>query len=313
MLRLLFDMQATRFNKCLEPRMQCKNKAIRAHSVQNSKILELLAEDGQVVALRRKMIAGRGLQLSFGTVGRNQATTFEGLCKKHDQEMFRDIDNQTIDAANEKQLFLLAYRAVIREQHTQIQEAFKAQKAYVRRVKLGLDPGDRPSDFGLHATSLISNSYDTYLYRHQYDLALFKSDFSSMRHDVVELDVSSPTIACSSLFSIDNMQNKKGDVVRACLNIIPLLPQRTLAVFSYQSWDALKARKHLSRVLDSHSHEQKYEVSKLLLNHCENFVLSPPFFKGWTDQKEDAILRYYIATIHHNHFEYDHPDLQLFD
>ena len=48
-LRLFFATQGTTFEKCLEPAMACKQKAIRAHSIQNAKVLDLIAVDGHVV------------------------------------------------------------------------------------------------------------------------------------------------------------------------------------------------------------------------------------------------------------------------
>jgi len=313
MLKLLYEMNNTKFNRCLEPQMKCKNKAIRAHSIQNAKVLDMLSVNGQIVAIKRKMLAKEGLRLSFGQVGRNQATTFEGLCKDHDRKLFLDIDNKTIDPGNNGQLLLLAYRAVIREQHAQIQEAFKAQTGYIKRVNLGLDPADRSSDFGLHATALISNSYNTYVYRVLFDKILSEMDFSRMSHDTIELNVVSPTIACSSLFSIDNMQNRKGEVVRACLNIVPLASNRTMALFSYHENDVEQSRSYLGGILTSSGTEQKYEISKLMLNHCENFVISPAYYNSWAPEKEKVLLDYFMRTVYQNDFSYNHTSLQLFN
>jgi len=312
MLKLLYDMHNTRVNRCLEPQMKCSRRAIRAHSIQNSKVLDLLAQNGQLVAPIGRMDADAGFQVSFGLVGRNRATTFEGLCAKHDREFFLDIDNQSIDPGNKKQLFLLAYRAVIRELHATIQQATKSQSGYIERVNLGLDPPDRPSEFGLHATAQIANSYNVYVYRTLFDKMLREMRFGDLQHDVIELSVSSPTVACSSLFSMDSMQNKRDEVVKACINVIPLSVDRTMVLFSYHEDDAEQSRDYLVAMLKRNDSDRKYQISKLILNHCENFVIAPGYYDEWSSSKRAILLNYFIRTAYHNDFGYDHDDLQLF-
>lgn len=56
MLSSFFKTDKAEFNKCLEPSMKCENKAIRAHSVQNSRILENLTENGYMSLSSGKLI-----------------------------------------------------------------------------------------------------------------------------------------------------------------------------------------------------------------------------------------------------------------
>ena len=114
MLASFFKTAKAEFNRCLEPSMSCKNKAIRAHSVQNSSILENLCENGHVITFKGRIDKDEGPKLDLGLVGRNSATTFTGLCSKHDHEIFFEIDNNEINSENQQHLFLLAYRSVYR-------------------------------------------------------------------------------------------------------------------------------------------------------------------------------------------------------
>jgi hypothetical protein len=72
-------------------------------------------------------------------VGRNFATTFEGFCSNHDAILFRPIETQIFDLANDEQLFLYAYRAIVRELHASMEAAIKLQFGYQGRVEAGLD------------------------------------------------------------------------------------------------------------------------------------------------------------------------------
>src|SRR4029077_17430376 len=92
-IQLFVNAQKRGFDKCLPPSMDCEDEPIRAHSIQNARVLDLVQTDGHVLMPRYKL--GRGeLKLEFAKVGRNDATTFTGLCAKHDSELFKEIDNK---------------------------------------------------------------------------------------------------------------------------------------------------------------------------------------------------------------------------
>jgi len=205
---------------------------------------------------------------------------------------------------------LLAYRAVIREQHAQIQEAFKAQTGIYQEGKPCLDPADRSSDFGLHATALISNSYNTYVYRVLFDKILSEMDFSRMSHDTIELNVVSPTIACSSLFSSTTCKTERVRSYAACLNIVPLASNRTMALFSYHENDVEN-----TVIFGRNSYivaEQRSRDIEALLNHCENFVISPDIITLGR-QRGKGSTRLLHETVYQNDFSYNHTSLQLFN
>jgi hypothetical protein len=254
----------------------------------------------------------RGIEVDLSEVGRNKATTFAGLCESHDRELFSAIETQPIDVANEEQLFLFSYRATIYELHATCAAGWLLQMGYQKRVELGLDPKNEPSPAGLRATERLIVAYQTYLYKARFDEAYTSSGFGAVTHDVLTLDVPAPTIAASSLFSLDQLVNREGDVVRVALTILPLDPRRTAAIFSYLPHDATLARAHLSRVLASSGDHQKYEISRHLLNHCSNFVLSPAYVETWTAEKRALVTNYFTATILQDNLDFEHKDLVLF-
>ena len=58
--------------------------------------------------------------LRYELVGINEASTFAGLCNRHDSELFRPIETIPITFTSE-QMFLLGYRALMRECYTKRQ------------------------------------------------------------------------------------------------------------------------------------------------------------------------------------------------
>jgi hypothetical protein len=64
-LEKFFAINRARFDRCLEPQMSCQKKAIRAHSIQNAKTLDLLEKSGHLIAIRTRF-SKSGPQIDFG-------------------------------------------------------------------------------------------------------------------------------------------------------------------------------------------------------------------------------------------------------
>jgi len=306
-----FERQKQEFNRCLSPGMTCEGKAIRAHSIQNSTVLDLLCRDGHVKALTKRVNWELGPQISFEDVGRNKASTFTGFCAQHDADIFRPIDTAPLDVADPEQLFLLAYRAVAREAQASYDAACKIQSAYQKRVEHGLDDPNAPSPAGMLATQQMIRAYMLYRYKIQYDFALHVKKFEAVRHRIFTLTVARPTIAVSALFSLDNVQ-VNDEWVDVAMTIIPLASTQTVAIFSYVPDHEAVVTTELQRLFLAQGHYQKYELSKLILNYCENFVIAPDHFDTWSNEKVEAIRAYFLATLTKGNMAFEEERLYLF-
>lgn len=89
--KMLFSSLAARIKPCLEPTYTCANTAIRAHSVQNAAVMDLLHRKGHVKSLTVNRSNADRFELIWADVGRNRATTFEGFCSEHDAALFAPI------------------------------------------------------------------------------------------------------------------------------------------------------------------------------------------------------------------------------
>ena len=305
-----FEILRLAFRQCLEPMEACEAEAIRAHSVQNSNGLDLLARDGHVIMLRIIHQQGGEPTVDWEPVGRNSATTFTGLCAQHDSSIFRAIDTIPLDLSSAEQLFLFAYRSVLREMHAVIEGAMRLQTAYLRRVDRGKSPADRPDHHGLRATEALSNAYDTYVYKRSLDRALLERDFGVLMHKHLYLEASPPSIAVSSLFSLDDMP-WPDDVARVILNVIPTR-EGTHAIFSFLVGDADIAAQYLHRVLTATESYQKYLLSKLVLQNCDNIVIAPPYFERLSEVRKNKMREFFENTIVQNGSDYEDENLYLF-
>jgi hypothetical protein len=68
----------------------------------------------------------------------------------------------------------------------------------------------------------------------------------------------------------------------------------------------------LDRILSAAGDYQKYELSKLILHHIENFLLSPDHYRSWAPEKSARIISAFRETIIGRMNVPDHPDLMLF-
>ena len=181
----------------------------------------------------------------------------------------------------------------------------------MKRTELGLDPKDVPSEAGMVAVQKMMISWGTYKYKTDFDIAYIEQDFEKICHNTFVFDLECPTIAVCALFSVDN-HVADDDALRIALNIFPISQTKTYVVISYRKVDFGHAQAALDRVLTSNGFHQRYELSRFILNNCENFIMSPTYVDSWSDEKKKAIKDYFISTILEGDMEFQSPELYLF-
>jgi hypothetical protein len=306
-----FEGAGLRLHRCLAPGMACRDTAIRSHSVQNSRVLDLLARDGHVKRVGKKIEGDAGPVIRFEDVGRNQATTFTGFCSKHDSEIFRPIEIDPFRPSDPEHLFLAAYRAVAKELHACMEATVQIQGGYEARIRRGLDNGNEPEPVGMFAVQYMIKSWLTFRYKCCFDEAFLSREYDGVSHDVIHLTHASPILAVCSLYAADDVR-RNDDWVRVALNVLPLTETESVAVFTYLAQDASLARASLAGVLNSTSFSQKYLLSKQILNSCENFVVAPDHFDTWTPERVNAIVGFFSETLFEGNLSAEDERLYLF-
>lgn len=302
------------FGRCFWPSSTCTNRAIRAHSIQNAHVLDLLCENNHVIMPYAEIDIHTGPSVRFKRIGRNNATTFTGLCDDHDSLLFKTIDTMAFDPNNTEQLFLLAYRAVLRELHSKMKGAIDVQNVYSRGAEQGhFNPevADQPM---LMAIGAMSEAWSFYRYKCSYDSIYNSGDYTLIEHNIEYVDGLLPSIAVSSVYShIDNMKYLPDRLDPKCtvLNVFPC-HSGYFVLFSY-----IKAHKNIvapyfERVTSAQQHYKLYLLSKLVLMHCENFVISPTFHKGIPETDHKTILSYFSTNTGVQKVEVEDPALYLF-
>lgn len=309
----IYTQLKKKYNKCLWPKSDCTENCIKAHSIQNGQILDQLASKNHVVMAVPKQNFNTGPEIEFKQVGRNQATTFTGLCQKHDSELFRPIDINEFDVSNQQQKFLIAYRSVLRELHTRIKAAIDSQTIYQNFVELGkCDPNNLKEPRMLDATEKIINASEGYKYKQVYDNIYNSNSFTEIEHECIRIERNCP-LAVSSLFDPIKriIGRKRLEPKFIVLNVFPQ-KQDTIILLSYLRDHQEDLRPYANEILNASGEYQLYLLSKTLLRYCENFVIFPKHFKGFSQQKIDAIKNFYLATVRQIDLDHNDQNLMLF-
>ncbi|MGE5112627.1 MAG: hypothetical protein ACM3JB_17310 [Acidobacteriaceae bacterium] len=261
-----------------------------------------------MLMLRFRLRTGK---IAFESVGINEATVFTGLCAKHDAELFKLIDTEP-DLRNSREwLFLHAYRAVIRETHASIEAGVKVQLTYQKKCELGMLNRDIPTREGMLAVERLALAYETHEYKELWDTAFLQQNFLGVRHDVLDLGWTGPCIAVSSLFSLDEIVLRSG-TPRVALNILPLPDGHSLAIFSYTRPETEAARSFLGPILNGNSSQQRYLLSRLVLERSDNIAFNPLLLEKLGTERQEAIRAFEEATVLQNQPDWDDERLNLF-
>lgn len=288
------DLRKQGYDRCMYLDFKCERDAIRAHSVQNGKVLDLLQRDNHVVIPQPKFDVANGASFELGLIGRNKALIFTGLCSAHDTELFKLADTLSLDINNKKQLEQYGYRAVMKELHTCIEEGARFYALNADQVKKGLvKPGE--SDAARMAVFFSDRAWRLFRYRSQnFDTPILEGKDPPIEHRIVTINGQKPTLAVSSFFGVGS--GKNGDTIGVMLSVVPEI-EKTTAVLSYAMSQKDAVTKALPDLFDDTA-DQKKALSHTILQRVENFTLAPAFYDGWSADKKKKVVEYFNESLH---------------
>ena len=98
---------------CFNP--GCKEIAINSHILSKNGIIRSISQNKHLYLVDNSRYLFQQ-KLRFNKIGINDALTFKGFCQKHDNEIFRSIEqNSDINFSNYSTQLLLSYRGILNE------------------------------------------------------------------------------------------------------------------------------------------------------------------------------------------------------
>ncbi len=258
-----------------------------------------------------ELTASKPPEVVFRNMGRNDATTFTGLCANHDRDLFRPIEVGPTDIRDSQHLFLLTYRAVFKEAHASRKSAIDTQLSFQKGVEQGIYPKDQPSAPGMLAVDHMVGAYLVEDVKTRFDLAYRNEAWDAVDHQVL-IVASKPAVAVNSMFSTNLYSNVLDAPAFVMLNVFPIDQDRTAVVFSFLKEQRTEAAAAFGHTWSSNGAYQQYEVSKLILRKCQNVAIAPDFFDTFTDHRREVVRQYFFRNMAGHTFELDAPGLFLF-
>ena len=314
-----FESLQIESTKCMEPTETCtETDLIASHSVQDSRILEQLARDQHVIQIVfDTSCVGKSTLANiieptckFDPISIHKATTFIGLCNKHDTEIFLPIDTEILDMQNEQHVFLLTYRAVMKELAASKKAAVMNQSMFLSKVDLGEVSGDVPSIEGIMPVIFFGRAYEFNEYKKLFDADYLAHTYKNVVNKYIVFD-NAPTFAASAVFTPVELSTKEDEPERICINIFPY-NGKMYVLFSCRKEDECYMNLYIDNIMNANEAYQKYLISKLVLRNCENIAISPSYFDTWSDAKKTAILTYFQKTMNTDLADYEDANLYLF-
>ena len=294
---------------CLAPEgwlSDCSKTVARAHTVPRAGSLRHIARDGHVysfVPSLEKLKKHHGV--CFPELrGINRASTFNGFCSKHDDEIFAAIEKQPFSATPE-QCFLLGYRELAREIYT------KRAAASLTDLRRSMDRG-KPLEAQLDVQALNSlieigvaaGLSDNAHYKSIYDEVLQSQDFSEVRYYVIEVE-GAPDVMCSGAMSPEQdfdglkLQNARDLTTRTdLLSFTSFFGGNAGAIVFVWTADSDQACERLIESL--HTIDDTHVTAALLrlfFEHCENVHMRPDWWEGLKDGSQQALVHRMAASM----------------
>jgi hypothetical protein len=287
-----------RSKTCFAADGNCSSTIVKAHSIQNNRILTRLADNGEVIQLKHD-IRKEEFEIAPMLVGRRVASVATNFCGMHDANIFLPIEQHNYTPGDFQQEFLFAYRAYAREYHVKLEQAIMFKYAL---KKLDTTSGKEVIADGLQGTEIALKEMEPY--RTIFNQARQRSDFTQIHTYRAEFRLPCP-IAASSSFALehdlnDRLVNDLGDLNTSLKPLmLTAFPQDTkthvlISCFRKDKKDYACIPK---QILSRTKAEQKIIISNIILAHVENLFVSPSWWESKPKSTQASILNRFSETI----------------
>lgn len=257
----------------------CKPGIISAHSIQKSGRLSILEEklnvNNVIFSTLNRIVDNQGILIGFEPLGKNIASTFFGFCSYHDNELFKEIENNEFDKESDLHCFLHSYRSFAHEYHVK-QEVLKGfldnNKFTSLMPKEYINESIKGSELAIRDMDIVKKRLNN---------LLNDKNFSELEYFVYEIDGFYP-IATSTAFSpeysiYNKVLNKSLDANSIYETVIlTLLPglKKTTFIFACLPENE-KSLTFIDDLNNLPNQKLNRVLSSIIISYAENTFFSP--------------------------------------
>jgi hypothetical protein len=270
---------------------------IMAHSIQRNNLLSSIARNGHVYSLDTSFasIAKNYGKVMYKLKGINELSTFKGFCGKHDNELFRPIDDFPVIPTDE-QAILYAYRSIARE-------LFVKQNALIILLDQidSIQNETRRNIAKSHVVGLLSGFESLSNEKSYYDISLKSNRYEDIEYIVFKLE-NKPSILFSSLmfpdFDFHGNQLQNLADLNTNLSLITYssgwLSEGWAFIFSWHNNSSVICKQFI-KSLFGNKRDSNFLTDCLfrLAIGCENNAISPE----WWDNQPEVIKKEIVDRI----------------
>jgi len=287
-----------KIKQCIHPdNEKCSGKIIKAHCIQNNRILTRIGRNGELYMVKPAPTSTR-FKMKFKPIGRNVATTFTGFCGYHDNLLFEPIEDKEY-LGDEQQQFLFAYRTFAFEYHKKLE----AQNAHKKVADIKPSFIKNEQYLGLAENYELGVS-DSLRHKEKFDEALINGDYSIVETVQLVFEGAIDIAASSGFFLeydingrvLNNLSLKDEDMRLLMLNVFPK-DDCTIILFSWLIEDAEFYKGFHDQLLALKPKEQIQMLNNLIPAYCENVVYNPDYIDEWDDKVKNTYLEVFNASL----------------
>lgn len=278
---------------------KCKPLIKEAHTIQNNRILNRIAENGHLYKIESKY-TDDGFVPFFKKISRNKASTFLGFCEYHDTKIFEPIEKRDY-CQDAIQNFLFAFRAFAFEYHKKhrlqhhLQSSFKMYPesafdlVWLNTYRVNqLDIIDYEKNYEIFKREYVSKKFDTF--RTIYRKLNYEVEFAASGCFAVQYDLNGKLM--NDIY-FDKSDNKMPSIY---VNIYPI-ESGTNIILSYHLDDDNVYGEYFNQLENLTIDELVNYLNYLIIEYTENVYFSPPLIEKMTDKQKESLLRSFSSSV----------------
>jgi hypothetical protein len=266
--------------KCRYP--QCDEKAINSHILQKSGILSILEEERHLMQPEIELFGSRTSK--FVRKGINDAFSFPCFCEKHDDEIFKPIEQKELDLAPYSNRLLFLIRSKLNEQ-------YRKEVVYQSRLNIRMDKDlERMHELQLDNTKALEQT-KLAIEDIRRDLEDIWLDYTTGKESF-RIEVRSKTFIPICLAAFIDYETSEEINFRESIigNPLDKLTSLHISIFPHNEGSTLlmahkltdrnEVHDYVNQLLDMSNQEFEVQVTNWILFYIETWVTSESFYKS---------------------------------
>ncbi len=322
-IKELVDYHKKQFKqkKCMASTLDsnCNGKIIEAHTLSSGLMLKPISFESKVyappVANMSYSPYNKDIIQAFKLkkIGIGNVSTFNGFCAHHDKTLFSPLEDKPF-YFEQQQLFMLMYRTVLKELYLK-----NASLNFIKSTLIE-DPLLEMEQL-LRAKGIVKSIEDIEKNKQKLDMHLKKEDWGRVINNILIFN-SKPTLVASSPFYpektitgeiLQDLLNFDIELSQLVFSIIPVEQNtKTAIIISYLDTEPNNTPNMFFNSIKEAKHK-KAAIIEIILNHVENFAVSPIWYEGLDQARQEYFLKKMLLTSDTEHMEEEKEGEEIYN